>query len=146
VSTCTATLSSEAETRAFARELALSYQSELQNQPVVFLLSGELASGKTRFAAGIGEAFGITAPMPSPSYVLCREYTNDEITLYHLDLWRLEAVDPEQLGFSAMLKPHSVLVIEWPEKISSYLATTNAVVVEVQLVASSDQIREVTVQ
>jgi tRNA threonylcarbamoyladenosine biosynthesis protein TsaE len=82
----------------------------------VILLSGDLGTGKTMLAQGIGAGLGVTNPIKSSSFVIMNEYAGKELTLYHADLYRLE--DPEQvaeLALDEQAKP-GVLVVEWPER------------------------------
>src|SRR3990172_6060156 len=59
----------------------------------VVLLSGELGAGKTVFVQGIARGLGFEGSVSSKSFVLLGEY-HGRITLYHADLYRLEA--PEE--------------------------------------------------
>lgn len=82
----------------------------------VVLLSGELGSGKTVLAQGIGRGLGVTDPIKSSSFVIMNEYEGAALRLYHADLYRLE--DPAQIAELALdeLAARGVLVVEWPER------------------------------
>jgi tRNA threonylcarbamoyladenosine biosynthesis protein TsaE len=82
----------------------------------VVLLSGELGTGKTVLAQGIGAGLGVSDPIKSSSFVIMNQYAGSELTLYHADLYRLE--DPEQVAELALEEQASrgVLVVEWPER------------------------------
>jgi tRNA threonylcarbamoyladenosine biosynthesis protein TsaE len=93
----------------------------------VVVLRGELGAGKTQFAKGIAQSFGLRdEEISSPTYALVNEY---EISaggierLYHLDCYRFEK--PEELielGIEEYLYPkHAITIIEWPERIESFL-------------------------
>ena len=60
----------------------------------VVALIGELGAGKTAFAQGVGEAFGVKGPMTSPTFTLIHEYIGrikeTEVRLIHMDLYRLQ--------------------------------------------------------
>jgi tRNA threonylcarbamoyladenosine biosynthesis protein TsaE len=81
------------------------------------LLSGNLGTGKTLMARGIGESLG-TARVRSPSFTLVNEYPTDKGTLVHADLYRLEPEDAENLGLGDYLEDPEpcVLLVEWPER------------------------------
>lgn len=81
----------------------------------VLLLQGELGSGKTVLAQGIGEGLAVREPVKSSSFVLMNEY-HGRLTLYHADLYRLE--DPAQVAELALeeLAAPGVLAVEWPER------------------------------
>jgi tRNA threonylcarbamoyladenosine biosynthesis protein TsaE len=81
----------------------------------VVLLSGELGAGKTVFVQGIARGLGFDGSVSSKSFVLLGEYAG-RITLYHADLYRLEA--PDEVAELALdeLSADGVLVVEWPER------------------------------
>jgi len=81
----------------------------------VVLLQGDLGTGKTVLAQGIGRGLGVVDPVKSSSFVLVNEYRG-RLRMYHADLYRLE--DPEQVAELALEEQASdgVLVVEWPER------------------------------
>ena len=81
----------------------------------VLLLQGELGSGKTVLAQGIGEGLAVQEPVKSSSFVLLNEY-HGRLTLYHADLCRLD--DPAQVAELALeeVAAPGVLAVEWPER------------------------------
>ncbi len=81
----------------------------------VVLLSGDLGTGKTCLAQGIGRGLDCAALVNSPSFVLMNEYGGRE-TLFHVDLYRIEDVEElDELGLWDYAE-RGVLVIEWPER------------------------------
>jgi tRNA threonylcarbamoyladenosine biosynthesis protein TsaE len=84
---------------------------------LVIALSGDLGAGKTQLVKGIARGLGITTRVHSPTFTLVNIYSGGRLTLYHLDLYRLET--PEQIlsaGLEEYLKPDGVAVIEWAER------------------------------
>jgi tRNA threonylcarbamoyladenosine biosynthesis protein TsaE len=81
----------------------------------VLLLQGELGSGKTVLAQGIGAGLRVREPVKSSSFVLLNEY-HGHLTMYHADLYRLE--DPGEVADLALdeVAAAGVLVVEWPER------------------------------
>ncbi len=81
----------------------------------VLLLQGELGTGKTVLAQGIGQGLAVAEPVKSSSFVLLNEY-HGTLTLYHADLYRLE--EPEQVAELALeeVAEPGVLIVEWPER------------------------------
>ena len=111
----TITYSAE-ETIAFGRSLA----AEL-SPPLIVLLRGDLGAGKTTLVKGIAEGFGAARAedVTSPTFTLVHEYRGPDITLYHIDLYRIDTQrDLETLGLDDLLAPNSILLIEWGEKFS----------------------------
>lgn len=104
---------SPAETEALGEKFGRVAQSG-----VVFALSGELGAGKTQFVKGFARGLGITARVHSPTFTLVNEYGGGRLTLFHLDLYRLET--PAQIqaaGLEDFLQPDGVAVVEWAERI-----------------------------
>lgn len=86
----------------------------------VVCLEGPLGVGKTVLAQGIGEGWGSTTPLLSPSFVLIREHrrATDAQRLLHVDFYRLQGeADAQGLGLEEWLEdPGTVVLIEWPER------------------------------
>jgi len=110
------------ETRVFAGKLGEKYRRFLKNKPVLFLLQGEMGTGKTVFSQGLGEAYGIKK-IVSPTYVIYYEYQSESAPLlkfHHFDLYRLESDnDLEVFRIPTLLKPNNLLVFEWGEHLGS---------------------------
>lgn len=87
-------------------------------------LSGELGSGKTALAQGIGRGWGTIYRITSPTFKLVNEYPrlHDGEILYHIDCYRLESVpDMITAGLEDIVEPGRTLMIEWPERIEALL-------------------------
>jgi tRNA threonylcarbamoyladenosine biosynthesis protein TsaE len=113
MTTETLTYSAE-ETIAFGRRLA----SELV-PPLTVLLQGDLGAGKTTLVKGIAEGFGaaLAENVTSPTFTLIHEYRGPLVTLYHIDLYRIDtARELETLGLDDLIAPNCILLIEWGEK------------------------------
>jgi len=108
------TLTLETATPGATRRLGERIGRRLRAGDVV-LLSGELGTGKTVLAQGIGRGLGVREPIKSSSFVIMNEYEG-RLRLFHADLYRLE--DPGQVAELALdeLAQHGVLVVEWPER------------------------------
>ncbi|OWK27455.1 MAG: tRNA (adenosine(37)-N6)-threonylcarbamoyltransferase complex ATPase subunit type 1 TsaE [Parcubacteria group bacterium GW2011_GWA2_38_13b] len=102
---------------------------------VIIALTGELGSGKTTFAQGFLEYFGIKRAN-SPTFVIMKKYLpakifqkknfsrQDQILyLYHIDCYRIHSSrDLVELGFNEIAKDfHNVILIEWAERINDLL-------------------------
>ncbi len=101
---------SPAETRRIGARLG-----RLLQPGDVLLLQGELGSGKTVVAQGVGQGLAVREPVKSSSFVLLNEY-HGRLTLYHADLYRLD--DPAQVAELALeeVAAPGVLAVEWPER------------------------------
>ena len=88
--------------------------------PRVILLHGELGSGKTVLVRGLAQGLGVKNPtvVRSPSFTLVNQYAGKEGTIYHIDLYRLEGLrDLYSIGLEEILGSHSIVIIEWAEKL-----------------------------
>lgn len=111
------------QTQHIAQRIIDEYQAQFSSQPLVLLLQGNLGAGKTVFAQGIGATLGVKQRVVSPTYVLYYEYEahDPRVTMFHhFDLYRAQSKeDLELLGISNILKPKTVIAMEWGEKIGS---------------------------
>jgi len=97
-------------------QLLGSYLGELAQENDIFLLTGDLGTGKTCLVQGIARGLGIKEYAFSPSFVLVREY-HGRLPLYHIDLYRLDHVaEIADLGLEEYLYNNGVCVVEWAEK------------------------------
>lgn len=106
---------SEQETRAWAQQLGSAAE-----KGSVFLLHGELGTGKTIIAKGIALGLGIHEEITSPTFLMLEIYEGGSLPLYHFDLYRMN--DPgelDELGFEEYWESEGISVIEWPEKAGS---------------------------
>ena len=105
------------DTQAVAAALAgLSRAGDL------LVLCGDLGAGKTAFTQGFGRALGVTTPITSPTFTLANRYAGDELTVHHLDVYRLSHIDEvRDLGLHELVDDRSVTLIEWGDAISGAL-------------------------
>jgi tRNA threonylcarbamoyladenosine biosynthesis protein TsaE len=111
---------SPAQTRRFGARLGA-----LVEPGDVLCLEGDLGTGKTCWAQGVGQGLGITTPITSPTFTLIAEYQPPlpKPTLYHIDLYRLEDPVGEAwaLGLDDYLQSDGVCLIEWADRIATAL-------------------------
>jgi tRNA threonylcarbamoyladenosine biosynthesis protein TsaE len=82
----------------------------------VVLLYGELGAGKTAFVRGLARGLGAPeADVSSPTFTLVQEYAG-RATLYHVDLYRLEPREVDDLGLEELVSGDGVVAIEWAER------------------------------
>jgi tRNA threonylcarbamoyladenosine biosynthesis protein TsaE len=83
----------------------------------VVLLYGALGAGKTAFVRGLAEGLGADPDdVSSPTFTLIQEYRG-RLTLYHVDLYRLERIEVEDLGLEELEASGGVVAIEWADKL-----------------------------
>ncbi|MDP2053820.1 MAG: tRNA (adenosine(37)-N6)-threonylcarbamoyltransferase complex ATPase subunit type 1 TsaE [Acidobacteriota bacterium] len=128
---------SESDTRAIAARLAADLQPG-----AVLLLSGDLGAGKTAFTKGLAEGLGIdAADVTSPTFTLVHEYRQGRLPLVHVDLYRLDQADLDELGMDSELAERGVLAIEWADR----LIRVPAGAVSVKIAATGDDTRAIVI-
>jgi tRNA threonylcarbamoyladenosine biosynthesis protein TsaE len=91
----------------------------------LYLLKGNLGTGKTHLVQGIAFGLGIYEYACSPSFMIAREY-HGRLALYHLDLYRLDQIEEiTDLGLDEYFRDDAVCAIEWAEKGSGALPQDN---------------------
>ena len=117
---------SEADTIAIAARLAAALEPG-----AVLLLSGDLGAGKTAFVRGVAAGLGLESDaVTSPTFTLVHEYRGGRLPLIHVDLYRLDSADLDELGLDGELAGRGVVAIEWPERLSR--AVPGALKVEIR--------------
>ena len=128
------------ETIAFGRELAKQLQP-----PKLVLLRGDLGAGKTTMVKGIAGAFDAAEQedVTSPTFTLIHEYRGPDVTVYHIDLYRIETErELATLGIDELLRDErSIVVIEWGEKFPRFVRERDA---EVSIERLGDTDRKIT--
>ena len=131
------TTRSEDETASLARDLAATLRAG-----DVLLLSGNLGAGKTAFVRGLAAGLGIDPlDVSSPTFTLVHEYRGGRLTLYHVDLYRLERAATEDLGLEELGARDGVLAIEWPDRLTHPLPAAKNVRLEIV----DDQTRRISI-
>jgi tRNA threonylcarbamoyladenosine biosynthesis protein TsaE len=91
----------------------------------IICLEGDLGSGKTCLAQGIGQGLGVGEPITSPSFILIAEYRPlpPAPVLYHIDVYRLGNPVQEALAFGLddYLLGDGVCLVEWADRVEPAL-------------------------
>ena len=84
----------------------------------IFALDGDLGAGKTQLARGIARGLDYSGRVQSPSYGLINIYEGGRLTMFHLDLYRLESPDDiTGAGLEEYLTaPAGVVAVEWASR------------------------------
>jgi len=127
-------------TEQFGEKLAMEF-------PVgaTVLLFGELGAGKTTLTRGICKKFGIDS-VKSPSFVLVNIYANDDITIYHIDLYRVPELDYVTAGEIAeyLWDDDAIKIVEWAERLTDELLPKNCIAIKIERI--SDNERQITTE
>ena len=121
----THTSNSESDTRGIAAALAPTFRAG-----ALVLLSGDLGAGKTAFVRGLAEGLGIDPDeVTSPTFTLVHEYRGGRLPLIHVDLYRLDRAELDEIGLDQDLAATGVIAVEWAERLAR--AIPGAVVVKI---------------
>ncbi|MGC2696027.1 MAG: tRNA (adenosine(37)-N6)-threonylcarbamoyltransferase complex ATPase subunit type 1 TsaE [Candidatus Angelobacter sp.] len=104
-------------------DLGRRLSAELKLGSIV-LLRGDLGAGKTTMVKGIAEGFNAAKAedVTSPTFTLIHEYRGPQITLYHIDLYRIDTQrELDTLALDDLMSPQSILLIEWGEKFERFV-------------------------
>lgn len=111
---------SEEETRRIAAALAKDLRAG-----AIVLLKGDLGAGKTAFVRGLAEGLGIKADdVTSPTFTLVHEYRGGRLPLVHVDLYRLERADLDEIGLDQDVAIRGIVAVEWPERLNRKISNT----------------------
>jgi tRNA threonylcarbamoyladenosine biosynthesis protein TsaE len=90
--------------------------------PAHVLLYGDLGAGKTVFAKGLAEGFGVSDvnEVSSPTFTLINQYSG-RVRIYHIDLYRIETGKLEGLGLEEIFDdPSAAVIVEWAERLGTF--------------------------
>jgi tRNA threonylcarbamoyladenosine biosynthesis protein TsaE len=112
--------------------------------PKIVVLTGELGAGKTTIIKGIAEGFKAESQdnVTSPTFTLVHEYRGPSVTLYHIDLYRVDSPRQlETLGIDDLRDERSLILLEWGEKFERF---RNEADVEIRLERLGETDRKIT--
>ena len=107
---------SEEETKNVARNIAKKI-----GKTGVIVLNGELGAGKTKFTEGFLSYFGLENEISSPTFNIVNEYCNEEINIYHFDVYRLLDIEEFFAIGGEEYFNKGICIIEWGEIIKQAL-------------------------
>jgi tRNA threonylcarbamoyladenosine biosynthesis protein TsaE len=100
------------ETKIWGRRLA----SLLEGGELLALI-GDLGAGKTCFIKGLARGLSLREDqILSPTFTMIQEHRG-RLPLYHIDLYRLEAVALDDMGLREYLFSEAVAAVEWFERL-----------------------------
>src|SRR5436853_5197816 len=117
------------ETHSAEETIELGRQLARELRPGIVLLRGDLGAGKTTMVKGIAEGFQAAKAddVTSPTFTLIHEYRGPVVTLYHIDLYRIDTQrELDTLALDDLMSPQSILLIEWGEKYERFARERDA--------------------
>ena len=73
---------------------------DLKNQRGIYLLKGDLASGKTTFVKAMVQYLGNSSVVTSPTFLLAQDYGEG---IYHYDIYQKNLEELFEIGFLDVL-------------------------------------------
>jgi tRNA threonylcarbamoyladenosine biosynthesis protein TsaE len=104
----------------------------------VVLLKGSLGAGKTTLVRGLIQAKcnDNTMRVTSPSYLLDNIYELEDMTIHHMDLYRLPTGSDLSILDIPKIYSSSLCLIEWPQRMGSQWLPKKYLDVDIRIVAS----------
>ena len=140
----TLTWSSEADTAAFAQQLAHKMMANSALAQAFITLHGNLGAGKTTLVRHLLQALGVPGRIKSPTYAVVEAYDLPQLAIWHFDFYRF--TDPrewEDSGFRDLFTSAGLKLVEWPEKAAGVLPLADW---ELHLCAADDDSRQVRLE
>ena len=113
----------------------------------MIILRGDLGAGKTTLTKGIAEGFAAAheGDVTSPTFTLVHEYRASQVTLFHIDLYRIDTErELATLGIDDLrAEPGSILLIEWGEKFEQIQAQSDG---EISIERTAENERSIVYQ
>ncbi len=145
---------SEEETISFGTTIMLKYIDEVEEKTLVFLLSGELGTGKTQLTKGIAKQLRITKLIKSPTYNILNEYEyslgEKKGKLIHIDMWKIFSWEEFlKIGILEYMEKGNIFVIEWGDKFfketEKFFSKKNTLLLKVNFEYKAEEERYITV-
>ncbi len=104
-------------------------------------LYGEMGSGKSVFARGIGKALGIDS-LPSPTFTIVQEYPSNP-PLFHFDVYRIASEEELWgIGFDDYLSRNGIILMEWANLVPGCLRSDR---MDIMIKRESEHLRSLTI-
>ena len=92
---------------------------DLKNQRGIYLLKGDLVSGKTTLVKAMVQYLGNSSVVTSPTFLLAQDYGEG---IYHYDIYQKNLEELLEIGFLEELEKEGWHFIEWgDEKLAKIL-------------------------
>ena len=86
---------------------------DLKNQRGIYLLKGDLASGKTTLVKAMVQYLGNSSVVTSPTFLLAQDYGEG---IYHYDIYQKNLEELLEIGFLEELEKEGWHFIEWGDE------------------------------
>ncbi|MCR5785015.1 MAG: tRNA (adenosine(37)-N6)-threonylcarbamoyltransferase complex ATPase subunit type 1 TsaE [Eubacterium sp.] len=88
----------------------------------VYVLDGELGTGKTVFTQGFAKGLGIDEPINSPTFTIVQVYDEGRMPFYHFDVYRIGDVsEMDEIGYEEYFYGDGASLVEWGSMIDEII-------------------------
>ena len=133
------------ENEQTTKEIAKKYAQSIKS-PCVISLVGDLGAGKTTFAKGFAEGFGVSEVVTSPTFTIMNEYVGNVMPLYHFDMYRLssaeEAINCGFEDYFSLKTLKGVTLVEWASNVEGLLPALH---IEINFKKLNESKREISI-
>ena len=138
--------------KANLQQIKIVAQKLAQNSKLgdIYLLNGELGSGKTTFTRffinSIFEKYLLKKPISikSPSFPIMINYSLKNFEVFHYDLYRLvDENELKELNINENLK-ENITLIEWPQMVISSSQINNYFFINLKIITPNERMIEIT--
>lgn len=107
------------------KEIALQIIKAAKKKRII-LFNGEMGAGKTTLIKEICFELGVKENVSSPTFGIVNEYDIEKGSVFHFDAYRIENEEEAfDIGLEEYLFSGNWCLIEWPEKVSTFLPNEN---------------------
>lgn len=108
----------------------------------IFLVEGEMGSGKTTLIKEFCKQLGSKDNFSSPTYAIVNQYKTPNSKIFHFDLYRLKSIEELfDIGFEDYLMQNAFVFIEWPQLSNDFLKTEKYVRISITNKSKSRQLK-----
>lgn len=110
----------------------------------IWILYGEMGSGKTTFIKALCSQLGVADSMSSPTFSIVNEYLSSQhAKIFHFDFYRIKnEAEAYDIGTEEYFYSDNYCFVEWPEKIPSLIPAER---VEVSITSENQTYRTLAI-
>lgn len=110
----------------------------------IFILEGEMGTGKTTLIKNLTKYIGVEEVVTSPTFSIVNEYNANDKVIYHFDFYRIKNLqEAYDIGYEEYFYSGNTCFIEWPGKVESLLPE-HYVKIEITTVNENERILSIS--